>query len=193
MPVIVGAVAGNIDHAADAAETAILEQLRAEFDRAGNRRARRASIRRRRDLADERIRRFRPLDQPPRHDHAPLAIAGPFEIGDGDLAVDALAQGLQEFARSQRLDITLALQRLLVRIHRIGNVDPERELDIDRNAGLFRGRAADRRRTGKGCRNKQGHEQRQRGEKLDPRMHRDSPSRKLAPHIVSTDGGARAR
>ena len=58
---------------------------------------------------------------------------GPFEISDGDLAVGALAQRLQEFLRGQRQHIALALQRLLVRVHRIGHVDRDHQFDVDRN------------------------------------------------------------
>ncbi len=50
---IVGAVAGDIDDAAQAAIAAVLEQLLGESDRARNRGARRAAERRARDLATQ--------------------------------------------------------------------------------------------------------------------------------------------
>ena len=131
-PVIVGAVAGHVDHAAQAAIAAVVEQRLGEAQRAGNRGARGAPIGRARDLGGDRVGRFRPVDQPPRHDDLLVVLAGPFEIGDGDLAVGALAQRVQEFARGQRLHIALALQRLLVRVHRIGHVDGDHQFDVDR-------------------------------------------------------------
>jgi hypothetical protein len=62
-----------------------------------------------------------------------VVLAGPFKINDGDLAVRTLAQRAQEFARIQRLHIALALQRLLFRVHRVGDVDRDHQFDVDRN------------------------------------------------------------
>ena len=68
-----------------------------------------------------------------------LAEVGPFEIGDGDLAVHALPSaraGIQ--CEVSARDIALALQLLLLRIHREGDVDREHKLDIDfRHAGAL--------------------------------------------------------
>ena len=44
-----------------------------------------------------------------------------------------LRSALQELARRQAEDVTLALQSLLFGIHRIGDVDRDHELDVDRN------------------------------------------------------------
>ena len=59
--------------------------------------------------------------------------AGPFEIGHRDLAVRAGAQRGEEFARGQRDDIALALQLLLLRVHRVRDVDGDHQLDVDRH------------------------------------------------------------
>src|SRR5665213_1423240 len=44
------------------------------------------------------IGRFRAFDKPPRHDDFLVGLSRPFEVGDGDLAVGALAQRTHEFA-----------------------------------------------------------------------------------------------
>ena len=76
-----------------------VEQRLGEQQRAGDRGARGAAVRRAGDLAGERVGGFRPVDQPPRHDDLLVVRAGPFEIGDRDLAVHAAAERLHEFAR----------------------------------------------------------------------------------------------
>ena len=37
-----------------------------------------------------RVGRFRPIDQPPRHDDLLIGLASPLKIGDGDLAIRPL-------------------------------------------------------------------------------------------------------
>ncbi len=83
-----------------------------------------------------------------------VELPGPFEISDGDLAVRALAQRGEEFLRGQRLHIAFALQRLLVGVHRIGDVDGDDQFDVDGN-GLGAGVGEMRCRRGIG-----GHRQR---------------------------------
>ena len=141
LAVIVGAVAGNIDHPPDTAIAAIVEKPGAELDRTRNRGARRAPVGRRRQLADKGVGAFRSLDHAPGDDHLLLVIARPFQIRDRDLADHALAHGIEKFARGEPADIAFALQRQLLRIHGIGNVDRNDELDIDRDAGRLGRRA----------------------------------------------------
>ena len=43
----------------------------------------------------------------------------------------AMLEGIEKLAGFERADITLPLQGLLVRIHGIGHVDRQRELDVD--------------------------------------------------------------
>ena len=113
----------------------VSKQRRCEQQRAGNRRAIGAAQRRSSDLIGDRTRRRSAIDNPPGHDDALVLHAGPFEIGDGDLAMHALLQRVEKFRRRQAEDVALALQRLLVRIHRVGNIDGDDEFDVD--IGLF--------------------------------------------------------
>ena len=99
---VVDAVAGHVDDLAEAAIARRVEQRLGELQRAVDRGARRAPIGRARDLAGDRIGRFRAVDQPPRHQDRLVVQAGPLEIGDRDLAMRAGAQRLQEFARGER-------------------------------------------------------------------------------------------
>ncbi len=130
---IVGAVARHIDDASDAIEAGRVEQRLGELQRARDRGARGAPIGRARDVVGDAVGSLRPVDQPPRHDDLLIERAGPFEIGHRHLGVDAAPQRLHEFARRQRLDIALALELLLLRIHRVGDVDREHELGVDRD------------------------------------------------------------
>ena len=79
-----------------------VEQRLGELQRAVDRGARCAPIGRARDLARDRVGELRAVDQPPRHQDGLVVQAGPFEIGDRDLAVRAGAQRGEEFARGQR-------------------------------------------------------------------------------------------
>jgi hypothetical protein len=83
-----------------------------------------------RDLVGEGAGGGQAVDQPPRHHDPLVAGARPFEIGDGDLAVHALMQGVEEFRRGQPDDIAFALQRLLVGVHGVGHVHGDHQLDI---------------------------------------------------------------
>ncbi len=64
-------------------------------------------------------------------DHVLVPGSRPLDIGDGDLAVHALGDGVEDDGRFQRLDIALALQGLLLGVHRVGDVDGQDEFDID--------------------------------------------------------------
>ena len=156
---IVGAVAGDVDDAAQAAIAAGVEQRLGEGKPARDRGARGAPVRRARELVSDCVGGLRPVDQPPRHQDLLVELARPLEIHDGDLAVCTLAQRGEEFLRAQRLHIALALQRLLFGVHRIGNVDGEDQFDVDRN-GVGTGIGEMRRRRGIGR-----HRQSDRGER----------------------------
>jgi hypothetical protein len=45
--------------------------------------------------------------------------------------VDAGLERGKEFRRGQREDVTFALERLLVRVHRVGHVDGKDQLHVD--------------------------------------------------------------
>ena len=74
---IVGAVARHIDDAAQPAIAAVVEQRLGKTQRAGNRGARGTPIRRARNFGGDRVGRFRPFDQPPRHDDLLVELARP--------------------------------------------------------------------------------------------------------------------
>ena len=74
----------------------------------------------------------------------PASRARPFDIGDGDPAVGPGADGGEHLRVQEGLDIALALQRLLVDVHRARDVDREHELEIDRGLGGGAGRAGRR-------------------------------------------------
>ena len=94
---VVGAVARHVDHAAQAFIAALVKQRLGEAQGTRNRRSRRTAIGRTRDLGRDRVGGFRSIDQPPRHNDLLVELAGPLKISDGDFAVRALAQRLQEF------------------------------------------------------------------------------------------------
>ena len=56
---------------------------------------------------------------------------GPFKISNRNAAIAAGLQRGHELARRERLHITFALQVLLVRVHRIGDIDGEHDFRID--------------------------------------------------------------
>src|SRR5262249_35578601 len=92
---IVGAVSRHVDHPAQAFIAAVVKQRLGEAQSARNRGARRAAVRRGRNLGCDSVGGFRSVDQPPGHDDLLIGLAGPFKISNGDLAVSALAQSLQ--------------------------------------------------------------------------------------------------
>ena len=109
------------------------EQIGAEFERAGDRGAPRAVGRLRRSLRR----------------HAAAASArvaitvhgtmtcceddpGPFEIGDGDAAVDAVGDRLQHLLVGQRRGVALALDVEFRRRHRQRHIDGQHQFDVDR-------------------------------------------------------------
>ena len=130
-PVIVGAVAGDVDDAAQWRDIALLEQGDGKVDRAGDRGAPAPPGRGLAELLGEGDRRLRRLDHCPGPDDVLEIAAGPFEIGNGDLADRPLGDGIVQLFRSKRLDIAVALQSELVEVHRIGDVDRQHQRDVD--------------------------------------------------------------
>ena len=61
---------------------------------------------------------LRAVDHRPRHDEELDVGAGPFEIGDGDAASRSGCDRLGELRIAEGVDIAVALQTLLVRVHR---------------------------------------------------------------------------
>ena len=86
---VVGAVARHVDHAAQAFIAALVKQRHGEAQGTRNRRSRRTTIGRTRDLGRDRVGGFRSVDQPPRPDDFLVELTGPLKICDGDLAVRA--------------------------------------------------------------------------------------------------------
>ena len=56
---------------------------------------------------------------------------GPFVVGDGDAAVAAAQDRLDDYRIAERLDIPLALQAGLVGVDAAGDVDRQRERQVD--------------------------------------------------------------
>ncbi len=78
------------------------------------------------------------VEDRPGHDHLLVVGAGPFDIGDGDPAEHAATDRVVDERRLERLRKSLALQGLLLRIHRIGDVDRDHEREIDLRIGAGR-------------------------------------------------------
>ena len=135
--VVVGAVAGNIDDAAQAPMRIFLEQRHREIDRARDRGARRPADRGFHDFGGNRVRRFRSVDHPPGNDDLLVARCRPLEIGHRNLAVRAGLQRLQKFLGDDGLRVALALDGEFVHVHRIGDIDGENQFDIDRRHGFL--------------------------------------------------------
>ncbi len=134
--VVVRTIAGNVDDAAQAPMRVLVEQRHREIDRARDRGARRPADRRLHDFVGDGIRRFRPLDHPPRDDDLLVGGCRPFEIGHRDLAVRAALQRLQELLGDDGLRVTLALDRQFVHVHRIGDVDGQEPVRHRRTAWI---------------------------------------------------------
>ena len=128
-------------------DAALVEQLHAEIDRARDRGALRPAQGRRGDLVGEGQDALRVVEDRPGHDDLLVVGAGPFEIGDGDPAEHAAPDRVVHQRRPERLGEALALQRLLLGIHRVGDVDREHEREIDLGLGArpaaARGQAQD--------------------------------------------------
>ena len=84
------------------------------------------------------------VDDRPGHDDVLRVGTTPLDIGDGDLAVETLDDGVQDLGRRDRAGIAVALQRHLRRIDRARAVRREHELDVDRDGLLRRGGNAGR-------------------------------------------------
>ena len=113
-PLVVGAVARHVDHPLQAAKTALGEQVAGKLQRAGDRGAARAVRRIGGELVDEGLRIGGRRDHRPRHDDVLRGLPGPLDIGDGDLAVDAVLDRLDDAVMGQRSGVALALDLQLV-------------------------------------------------------------------------------
>ena len=123
-------------------EAAFGEQIAAEFQRAGNRGAPGAVRRMGGKLRDHPLGVGPAGDHRPRHDDMLRGRSGPFDIGDGDLAIGAVGDRLQHIVMRQRRRIAVTLDLEFVRRHRQRNVDRQHQLDIDRLGGMKRRRSA---------------------------------------------------
>ena len=121
----------------------LVEQRHREIDRARDRGARGPADRGLHDLVGDGVGGFRAVDHPPGNDDLLVAGGRPFEIGHGDLAVRAALERLQKFLGDDGLRITLALDRQLIHVHRIGDIDGEHQFDIDRWRAVLVGRCDD--------------------------------------------------
>ena len=139
-PLIVGAVAGHVDHPLQAAKAAFGEQVAGELQGAGDRGAARAVRRIGGQLVDEGLRILGRGNHRPRHDDVLRGLPGPFDIGDGDPAVDAVLDRLDDALMGQRRGIALALDLQFVRRHRKRDVDGQDQFDVDRLGGERRHR-----------------------------------------------------
>jgi hypothetical protein len=64
-----------------------------------------------------------------------ISRSRPLDIGQGDPAIQPPADGGDDIGIGDRRDVTIALQLLLVGIHRERYVDGEDELQVDRHIG----------------------------------------------------------
>ena len=71
----------------------------------------------------------------PRHDDMLRRLPGPFDIGDGDLAVDAVLDRLDDTLVGQRCGIALALDLQLDGRHGKRDIDGQDQFDVDRFGG----------------------------------------------------------
>ena len=134
-PLVVRTVARNVDDALHAAELAFGEQIGAEFERGRNRGAARAVGRLGRELRRHALGVLARGDDRPRHDDMMRGRSGPFEIGDGDLAVGAFRDRLQHAVMRECRGIAVALDLQFVRRHGERHVDGQHQLDVDRLGG----------------------------------------------------------
>jgi len=133
---VVGAVSRHIDDPADSAIAADLELRGGKSERPGDRRAIGPAVRHPCNVVGNGGSGCRAIDQPPGQENFLIGDSSPFDIGQRNAAMGAMLEGIEKLAGFERADITLPLQGLLVRIHGIGHVDRQRELDVD--IGLLR-------------------------------------------------------
>jgi hypothetical protein len=123
-----------------AASRIVAEKLHAEIDGAGDRGARGAPQRRLHDFSRDRIGGFRTVDDPPGNDDLLVVRRRPFEVGDCHLPVWPRLQCLQKVGRNDRLRVAFALDRQLLEVHGIGDVDRKHQLDVDLRLGGLLGK-----------------------------------------------------
>ena len=75
------------------------------------------------------------IDHGPGHDDLLGGRARPLHVGDDDAAVGARGDGLVHLGVAERHDVAVALQALLVEVHRQRHVDGDDELEVDGGLG----------------------------------------------------------
>ena len=75
-------------------------------------------------------------------------VPGPFDIGDGDPAVGAVGDRLEDPVVGQRRRIAMALDLQFVRRHGQRNVDGQHQFDVDRLGGDGSAPASSKRQRG---------------------------------------------
>ena len=74
----------------------------------------------------------------PGHDHPLVPGAGPFEVDDRDLAEHAAPDRVVDLRGAEGLGEAFPLQRELVHVHRVGDVDRDHEGEVDLGVGAGR-------------------------------------------------------
>ena len=141
-PLIIGAVARYVDHAPQATNAVALHQVGTEGHGAGDGGAVDAPQRCPADRVGEGAGLAGAADQRPVHHQLLLIRPRPFDIGDGDAAMRAEPQSVEEFRRGDGGDIALALESEFVEVHGVGHVDRQHQFDIDDRVGAGDGRRA---------------------------------------------------
>src|SRR5215213_2482673 len=140
---VVRPVAGDVDDLAGRREAAVGEEPDREVDGARDRGPRGASRRLLGKRAGERHGALRVVDHRPRQEHLLVGGAGPFHVDDADAPDHAAPDGLVDGGRAEGLDKALALQLLLVGVHRVRHVDRDHEREVDLGLGSGNRRARD--------------------------------------------------
>ena len=78
------------------------------------------------------------VEDAPRHDHPLVPGAGPLEVDDRDLAEHAAPDRVVDLGRAEGIGEALPLQRELVHVHRVGDVDRDHEGEVDLGIGAGR-------------------------------------------------------
>ena len=141
---VVRAVARDVDDPAGGVDAALAEELHGEVDRARDRGALGATHRLGRHLLGKSGSALGAVEDAPRHDHPLVPGAGPFEVDDRDLAEQAAPDGVVDLGRAEGIGEALPLQRELVHVHRVGDVDRDHEGEVDLGIGAGRRSGRDR-------------------------------------------------
>src|SRR5215217_5027498 len=131
---VVRPIAGDVDDLAGRREAAVGEEPDREVDRARDRGPRGAPGRLLGKRAGKRHGALRVVDHRPRQEHLLVGGAGPFHVDDADAPDHAAPDGVVDGGRAEGLDKALALQLLLVGVHRVRHVDRAHDPKADRKA-----------------------------------------------------------